>query len=372
MKWFPLVWTAGFCGIPAVFIVVGTFQVVQQKEKLDTFVPVEAVVLSTRVETVTSTDSDGHTSTSYKPVINYSYAAGGRNLKCDAAFPKADTSGSSDWANSIVRQFPKDKPVTAYYNPDQPDDAFLIRELSYEPYVFTQFPMLFLLIGVLVWTYSGWGGRKVKPPTPRAGGGFLLRAKRSLARRRWTLLAMTALWYGVGTLSGGHYLSYATEYETAVYIVLPIFAALGLIPAGLLFYNLLLWRTLTEPLVMTQSNQFRLGGEFSVLVALPIKTEIRVNKLQVGLTCDQTTKTKEDGGTSYSTSACYQKNVTLAEDQDVRAGEPISGSHTLAIPTSESPSNSKEYPLHDWYVDVLLDIAGSPDYRGRFPITVEG
>ncbi len=34
--------------------------------------------------------------------------------------------------------------------------------------------------------------------------------------------------------------------------------------------------------------------------------------------------------------------------------------------------NSKQYPLHTWYVDVLLDIAGGPDYRGRFPIKVEG
>jgi hypothetical protein len=201
MKWFLRIWLLVFCGIPAGFLVVGVFQIFSQKQKIDTFVSVEAVVLSSRVKTVTTTDSDGDTSTSYKPLINYSYGVNGQNYKSDIAYPLGNESASRDWANSIVRQFPKGKTVQAYYNPDQPDEAFLIRDLSYRPYLFTQAPMLFLLVGVLVVMYANWGGRPVVPPVPKEEGGFRLLPKRSLSRRRWTLFAGTVAWYSLGGLT---------------------------------------------------------------------------------------------------------------------------------------------------------------------------
>ena len=372
MKWFMRIWLAMFCGIPTVFFVMGIFMILSQKQKIDTFVPVDAVVLLTDIKEVTSTDSDGHSSTSYRPVINYSYTVNAEKYESNNVNPLGKIAASRSWAKSVVQQYPKEKQITAYYNPDRPDDAFLVCDLEYEPYLFAQFPMLFWMIGAVVWTYAGGRGKRVRPPEPKDEGGFILRPKRSLAKRRWTLLTMTAIWYALGTLTAGHYLVYATNYSTTMYVVLPILTAIGFIPAGLLLYNLLLSRTVGEPLVMIDSNQFRLDGPFSVLVALPIKSAVTINELKVGLKCDQTTRTKSGGETKYSTNNCYEDNVTLSEDREVREGEAVSGTNTFAIPADQSATNSDGYPMHDWYLEVKLDIAGSPNYRGRFPIRVEG
>ena len=123
---------------------------------------------------------------------------------------------------------------------------------------------------------------------------------------------------------------------------------------------------------MTQSKQFRLGDELAVLVSLPIKTAVQINHLKVGLMCDRTTKTKSVGQTTYSTDGCYENWATLTKDEQVPGGQRVKGAHAFVIPADQSPSNAKQYPMHDWHVEVRLDIAGSPDYRGRFPIGVEG
>jgi hypothetical protein len=153
--------------------------------------------------------------------------------------------------------------------------------------------------------------------------------------------------------------------------MMPIYTVIGLVPAGLLGYNLLLFRTVGEPLVMTESDRFQLAGALPILIVLPIKAEVKINKLQVKLKCDQTTKTKSGGKSTITTSNYYKKEATLAKDRQVVSGEPVSGTHSFTIPANQSPSNSEEYPLHDWYIEVLMDIAGRPDYRGRFPIRVE-
>ena len=372
MKWFLRIWTLLFCGIPTVFVVLGFSQIFSQKAKIDTFLPVDAVVLSTRVETVTSTDSDGHTSTSYRPIVDYTYTVNDRQYQCDIVYPIGSISAGSSWANSVVQKFPKEKGVTAYHNPDQPDDAFLIRDLSYMPYMFTQFPMLFWFIGAMVWTFAGGGGGRIKPPQPGDGGGYRLKPKRSLAKRRITLMVMTLIWYGLGVFTTAHYMSFANNYETGLYVATPIYAGIGLIPAGMFIYYFMLSLTVAEPLVMTETDQFRIGEPFSVLIEQPIKTEVKINKLEVGVVCDLTTRSSGGGKTTYSTNTCYKDRKTLMENQQVFSGEPISGMESFEIPTNKSPSNTNGYPKHDWSVEVLVDIEDKPDYRGKFPIWVDG
>jgi hypothetical protein len=371
MKSFMRIWMLLFCGIPGIILIVGVFLIYFQKQKIDTFVAVDAVVLSASVDTVISTDKDGHTSTSYQPLIHYAYEIDGQAYDCDVAFPLGNSSASRAWANSIVQKFPKGKRVTAYYNPAQRDDAFLIRELSYFPYAFAQFPMLFWLIAALVWIYLGGGGREVKPPTSRPGGGFFLRPKRSLSRRCWLLLGVTIFWYSLGGLTAGHYLAFASRYEMLMYIALPILSALGLIPAGLFVYNRLLANSISEPIVVTESNRFYLNSEFSVLVILPVKTEVKINELQIGLVCECVTKRSSGGKTSYSTNRDYEDTEILGTDRQMREGERVSGTHAFVIPADRQPSNANEHPLWGWYIEVRLNIAGRPDYRGHFPIKVE-
>ena len=56
---------------------------------------------------------------------------------------------------------------------------------------------------------------------------------------------------------------------------------------------------------------------------------------------------------------------------NVMAGQPISGIQTVTIPVEQQPTSDTGYPKYDWAIEVKADIAGRPDYKGKFPIFVE-
>src|SRR5262249_18515168 len=108
-------------------------------------------------------------------------------------------------ARQIVERYPIGGRITAYYNPRNPLDSFLVRELSFGLYFLILLPMVHVC-----WVVGIYFGRVLQwpapiPPIPSVGGWLEVDAVNPLQvrRRAWMLVAM--IWYGVGLAALTHY-----------------------------------------------------------------------------------------------------------------------------------------------------------------------
>jgi hypothetical protein len=125
-----------FC---SVFLGVGVTMVVKEQRRLLTFEPVAATVLSTRVEE--HSDSDGST---YEPVVVYRYRVRDREYTASRVTPLRE-SRSGRWASRVTARYEVGGTYTAYYDPANPEEAFLMRHRSVLPWAFVGMPLVALL-----------------------------------------------------------------------------------------------------------------------------------------------------------------------------------------------------------------------------------
>jgi len=85
---------------------------------------VSGLILSTHVDIHTSTDSDGSTSTSYKPVVNYSYSIMGQEYTANRIAFGANAF-SRKKCDSIIARYLTNQQVIVHYNPEKLEDAVL-------------------------------------------------------------------------------------------------------------------------------------------------------------------------------------------------------------------------------------------------------
>lgn len=176
-RWFGLI----FVGFSLLFIGVGIGLAGQQRERLTTFLPSPAYVQAHDMRVETSTDSDGHTSTSYLPLITYIYEVNGHQYTNTAVTP-LEIAGSRSAANDLLKAYPIDTNTTAYYDPNNPRDAYLHQDKDIFPYIFVIFPTLFTSIGMSLFLgLDGW------------------------VSKRGVLSANAVLWGGIGGWSMWHY-----------------------------------------------------------------------------------------------------------------------------------------------------------------------
>lgn len=90
-----------------------------------------------------SSDTDHRTlrdnsTTTYRPNVSFSYEINGKVYASELLKPTVieQTYGSHDAAADAIRDFPVGSTVQAYYRPEYPDKAYLLRETSAGPIVF--------------------------------------------------------------------------------------------------------------------------------------------------------------------------------------------------------------------------------------------
>ena len=133
---------AAFC---CLFLGIGVTSLVKEQRRLWLFQPVTATVLSTRVEE--HSDSDGST---YEPVVVYRYRVAGREYTASRVTP-LEESRSGRWARRVTARYQVGSEYTAYYDPEHPEEAFLLRSRSVIPWAFIAIPligMVLILVGL--------------------------------------------------------------------------------------------------------------------------------------------------------------------------------------------------------------------------------
>jgi len=122
------------------FLGFGVHAVWREQRSLMTFRPVTAEVSETRVES--RSDSEG---SSYAPVVTYRYVVDGRTYVSSRTTP-LNESGGARWARRITSRFEPGAHYTAYYDPDEPANAFLVRDRSAAPWAFVGIPLVPVLL----------------------------------------------------------------------------------------------------------------------------------------------------------------------------------------------------------------------------------
>jgi|GEM_PF-1814263 len=358
----------------SIFIGVGGTMAWRQDYKIKHWKPVKAVIVSCHVERHESTDSKGHRSVNYSPEISFRYKAGTGSQDANGALPLSQSS-SSAWASGICNRFKAGQEVTAWVNPENPAEGFVVRQYSFLPYIFILFPMVFVAAGILV--CAGSGASVTKPPTPvMRGEWFDLKPARSIAGKKAGSWFAAILWGGVGAVACGHYFAVANRpYETVAIVMSVIYLLLTTIPVGMAIYNTLLSKVVGEAHVFVNRGTLQTGTPVKVGVRQPVFTPVQVQEAAIGLKCEMTTRTRSGNKTHYSTNTCYEEMKPVLRNQMARAGSALEYSVELLVPPGGMPStraNDGSYPKYRWQIALRTQLADSPDYRADFPVMVEG
>jgi hypothetical protein len=127
------------------FLGVGGFMLWTEQRKLITYRPIPVTVLSTSVDQ--RSDDDG--GLTYRPVVTYRYEVEGRSYRSSRVTPLTESRSSYAWARALADRFAAGGVYTGWYDPERPEDSFLVRRRSVMPLAFTGIPAVALvLLGV--------------------------------------------------------------------------------------------------------------------------------------------------------------------------------------------------------------------------------
>ena len=119
----------------------GAVRLTREYRRLATWRPVQATVLGKRVDA--RIDSDGNT---YRPEVTYRYSVNDHTYTSTHTLP-LNESRSGRWAYRVIDGFSVGGTYTAWYDPANPSDAFIVRSRSIIAPVFTAIGLVVTLGG---------------------------------------------------------------------------------------------------------------------------------------------------------------------------------------------------------------------------------
>lgn len=126
----------------------GIHDYTQQSDAIANAVEVDATITETGVEAVSSGSTSG---TEYKPTVSFRYEYQGESYTGTNVFPAtvSPTYETRAAAESVLQGLEEGETVTAYVDPDSPDEAFLQTKRSTAPLVVAAIGGLFTIIGAI-------------------------------------------------------------------------------------------------------------------------------------------------------------------------------------------------------------------------------
>ncbi len=342
-----------------------------QYHRYTTFVPVKAIVDSTTIKTKTYT-SNHRTTHSYQPIIRYRYKVNGIGYVSEQYTPIPFRTSNHSFALSIINKFKVGQTVTAYRNPQNPNEAFLVKKYYFMPYLFTLIGMPLFVIGFL-FIFSGY--KRILPPKFAGAGWYRFFPMRSVSDKLKCAGFIAIIWNLLGAGVLGHYFASAPKpYFLTAYVMGGFYEILGMIPVGFLAYFWILQKRTAAPVLLAEHDKFKRGEKVKVRIEQKFNTELLVEELLLILVCIKHAKVKRASKTEYRTTRTYENPISLLKDRPVRKAQPLTVDTEIEIPSDKSPTSPKgykKYPRYEWFIEVVTKIAKSPDSKLAFPIAVE-
>jgi len=162
-----------------------------------------------------SVRTSGGTKVYARPIVSFQFQAEGRTFASDRVFPHDFEVGGgmgSVFAKAPLDGFEVDQETKAHYNPNDPDQACLIRRPSVEPYVLVLGAMIALSFVLATWP---------------------LRQTQSNEVNRRKALLIAVLWHTMGLASVAHYFYLAgLDYGGEALLLFGLYTVLGLFPVA--------------------------------------------------------------------------------------------------------------------------------------------
>ena len=348
---------------PFAFLVGQFLTACRQHQINRTYKPTEAQVRSVQVTTIT----DSHDNVHYVPKVRYQYVAGGASHWSDN-LAAISVQGSKAWADAVTNHFPVGQSCKAYYDPENPDQAILLRVYSFEPY----FDMVEMACCMTLGSYlvlQLWFTKK-REPMPADNGWFDVKQEIGERQRLFMFRICTGVWYGFGAIPAVHYYSFVppSHSHRAEYCFAG-FAVLGFIPLGKMIYYLLMNRNLGEARLQLDQPAAFLGRRIKFAISQNARRQLQFKNVRVRLLC---IGTKARGRsrvrrTIYETTAGERHDDTLHEREDLE----LSGE--LSLPPDQRPTGqdtTREFDRIDWQLRLDCEVPHAPDYRAIFPLNV--
>jgi len=225
-----------FLGMAGLFIVIGARNALHQAQRLRTYVPVPAQILTSDITSHHTSKGDR-----FSAQIRYAYTVDNARYTSSTLAPIDGSSSSSrSTAQDLVDAYPVGTTTTAYRSPTDPSQAFLLHQLRFVPYVFMLFPMIHFEIGLAVLLFSLGAGS-----TPQRAAGICV--------------IMSLAWDAVGVAAFGHFLLVGGSLWWKPLLVLALYGGLGLCVTVLSWRK---WSSLTRAAISValsdQDNPYRL------------------------------------------------------------------------------------------------------------------
>lgn len=195
-----------------------------QTDAVKSFVPVEAKVLGKNFKAWTRPDSSG---TFYEFTVTYEYEVNGRRFTCDKVGPLGGGFGLKR-SKSLYFAYRKGQLVKAYYNPENPNQAFLIPHINSRIYFSLLILVASLCLVIIGYFEAENYTRNKKSFYDLEEEECYWHPRIGVAYNFWKYVALAVGWHTAGILSLWHYCSVATKpLQSSGIIGMIVYEAIG-------------------------------------------------------------------------------------------------------------------------------------------------
>jgi hypothetical protein len=344
-----------------------------QHKAVREFVPVEARIVSAEVR------RHSGKKTTYSPEITYTYRYADHDYTSSQVLPVSENS-SYAWAENIVNRFggpTHDLPglevhrskAIAYVNPDKPEEAILVREYSFMPYIFTLLTGLASLLGLGLFTGVVGGGRDrmTAIALDETDTRLLLPAKSLYAASRDAIL-----WTAGAAVVALPLLAHWAFAAGRSSLVFGLIVLVGLGVLGVIAYRRWsLTRSLSDARVRVRPAPLVRGQPFAVEVEADVRAPLRITAARVRVRCIEYYKEKRGNKTSYGSRTRGEEVAPLlTTPAEFASGAVFTGAGELVLcdlpPTTDR--TLKTYPYYRWELRLEIEIEKHANYRAAFPL----
>jgi hypothetical protein len=347
----------------------GSYAILDQHARLNRCQSVEATIIASRVESTPTQHVTEH-----KPVVRFKYHVDGTWFDCEQATP-GDESGRHDWANRIVNRYPAGAHVTAYYDPQDPAYAFLVRRYDAIPYVAYLFGPLALGGGIMIIREAAKSRRGPPPPHEVGDGWYQLTPPTTLRKAKRFLLGLGLIWQILGAPAWLHYLSVCEAPTPLLFVVyLPIYLGAGCTLLALGTYAALVLLKLDDAVVLIHPARPRTGEALDVRVEQPVRQPVVVKSLDISLVCREAKRMWIHGAPQEHTTKIFTAKASTLADHAAGGDEMLVADVTLFVPDTCRPSTlpaDRSKVRYLWDLNLKTRLRGWLPYTDKFSLTME-
>ena len=367
MRWaIYLGWLAILAGIGGTGY--GVWAVFGQHQRIARANPVPALVLSQRTEERKLNHNKVNV-----PIIEYEYQVNGQQFKSETVTP-VECMLPNSWADEVLQKYPVGAQVQAFYDPGQPDRAFLVPKYGGEPYIAVLVSICIAAMGIGAIVEQKMNSHSPTAVEMNINGTHLSAKRHHLANARlYATLGVVGFAAGLPTIL--HHISVSTPpHERLAFLLEGCFAIAVLVVFVLAFSGYRRGRGFGSPDVQINRTHVRLGGQFQLSVVLPTYFHGRVRKLTGQIECVAVDQAWFSFSEESADKSLFVQSLIFAVNAEAKSGGQVTGSAAVTLPEDAAPSTLPDDPakMHVvWSLKLLAEGDGAARLESTYIFLVE-